>query len=55
MQEALTASARLHPTQMLDIIDLDRTLVGAVVFAVITQVTLLVNNLDFDIELGTDL
>jgi hypothetical protein len=47
LHEALAASARLNPTQMLDIIDLDRTLVLSVVFAVVTQITLMFENVEF--------
>lgn len=47
LQEALSAGARLNSVQMLQVIDLNRTLVISIIFAVITQITLLLENIDF--------
>ena len=48
LQEALSAGSRLNSIQMLSIIDLNRTLVASILFAIITQITLLIENIDFD-------
>ena len=45
LHESLTSSSRLYPTQILGIIDLDRTVVISIAFALITQVTLMIENI----------
>jgi hypothetical protein len=47
LQEALSAASRLYSVQMLQVIDLNRTLVISIIFAVVTQITLLLENIDF--------
>ena len=46
LHESLTSSSRLYPTQILGIIDLDRTLVLSVIFAIVTQITLIIENIN---------
>lgn len=48
LQESLSAGSRLYSIQMLSVIDLNRTLVISILFAVVTQITLLIENIDFD-------
>ena len=47
LHESLTSSTRLFPTQVLGIIELNRTVVLSIAFAVLTQITLMIENVDF--------
>ena len=44
LHESLNEPSRPHPTQILGVIDLDRTVVVSVIFALVTQITLMIEN-----------